>query len=106
MKRPRRSALLLAALLMAASLVGAAREGSAGPAGGRLMLPGDPRPTPEMGGPEMPPDPRSLVSCRVWLSSVLLVRGLQADLTFLVGTQRIAPRIRCLRYAPRSASKP
>ena len=106
MKQPRRWAVVLAALLMAASLIFAPREGSAGPAGGRSILPGEPRPTPEMGGPEMPPDPGPLVSCRVWLSSVLLARGLQVDLVVVVEAPKSPSGTRLARCTPRPAAKP
>jgi hypothetical protein len=76
MKQPRRWAVLLTVLVMAASLVFAPRKGSAGPAGGRTIMPGDPRPTPELGEPDTPSGPGGVVIRRPWLYSVLLAKGL------------------------------
>jgi hypothetical protein len=101
-KQPRRWVVVLAALLMAASLVLAPREGSAGSAGPELML-GDPRPTVELGGPETPPDPGSLVFRRVWLWSVLIARGLQVDLTIVVEAPGPTSSTQVARCAPRTA---
>jgi hypothetical protein len=56
MKRLHRWAALVIALLIAAGPVFAPREGRAGPARGQY-LPGDPRPTAEMGEPEVPVGP-------------------------------------------------
>ncbi len=54
MRQPRRWAAFPIALLMAASLVFAPQEGRAGPAGSRIMLPGDP---PMLTDPDVPTNP-------------------------------------------------
>lgn len=104
MKQPRRWVVMLAALLMAASLVFAPREGSAGPAGPEI-LPGDPRPPVELGVPETPPDAMPMITYRVWISSVLLARGLPADLAGLVGPQTRPPGSQPVRCARRTAAR-
>ena len=96
---------MVIALLIAAGPVFAPREGRAGPARGQY-LPGDPRPTQEMGGPEVPPLPGPLVSCRVWLSSVLLARGLQVNLAIMVGAPKRSSDTRLVRYALRTVVNP
>ena len=60
MKQRRCWTVWLMVLLMAASLVIAPREGSAGPAGGRTILPGDP-PQPEISDPEVPIHPAPMM---------------------------------------------
>jgi hypothetical protein len=99
MKQPRRWAMPLVALLVVASLVCAPREGSA-----RLMerrlLPGDPRPTQEMGTPDVPPIPGPLASCRVWLSSAVLARGFRVDLAMVSRAPKRPSNARLARYAP------
>jgi hypothetical protein len=104
-KQPRRWAIVLTALLMAASLVLAPRRGSAGPAGPELIL-GDPRPTVELGVPEIPPNARPRVTCRIWLSSVLLAKGLQVDFIIAVETPNCRSGARFVRFAPRTAARP
>jgi hypothetical protein len=102
MRQPRRWAVALTVLLMAASLVFAPREGSAGPAGGRTIMPGDPRPTPELGGPETPPGTSApSVVRKVLLSSVFLAKGLQFDWVRLIGVQKSMPVTRNVRSARR-----
>jgi hypothetical protein len=105
MKQPRRRAVLLAALLMAVSLGIVPREGSTRTVGPQI-LPGDPCPTPEMGPPETPPDGGLLVSCRVWLSSALLTRGLQVNLAIVVGVPKRPSDTQLLRSASRAAVNP
>jgi hypothetical protein len=106
MKQPRRWAVLLTALLMAASLVFAPREGSAGAAGGRTIMPGDPRPTPELGTPETPPDTAPVLVYRTWLSAALLSRGICVDIKIPAGhlTRSSSPRL--VRITLRRSAKP
>ena len=97
MKQSRPRATALAALLVAVSLVCATQDGGAKPL--PRLVPADPRPTQEMGEPETPPDTGPRVSFRVWLSSVLLAKGVQADLAIALGVSRrpgdtlLAPRV-------------
>jgi hypothetical protein len=105
MKQRRCGVVSLVALLMIASLAHAPCEGSTRLVD-RQLLPGDPRPTQEMGSPNTPPDPRPLVSCRVWLSSALLARGFRVDLTIVIAVQNPPAGIRRLRYAPRVTVNP
>jgi len=105
MKDLRRWAMTLAALLMAVSLAYAPCEGSTRPVGPEI-LPGDPRPTQEMGDPDVPTLPGPLVSCRVWLSSALLARGLQVDLAMVSRAPKRSSDTRLVRYAPRVAVNP
>jgi len=105
MKQPRRWAVALAALLMAVSLVCASRDGNARAVEPRL-LPGDPRPTQEMGPPDTPPDGGRLISCRVWLSSVLLARGFQVELAMVARTPERSSDTRLVRFAPRVTVSP
>jgi hypothetical protein len=104
MKQPRRWAMPLVALLMAASLAYAPCEGSTRPI--PRLVSGDPRPTQEMGGPNTPPDPRSLVSCRVWFSSAMLARGFQVDFAIVVGAQKRPAGSQIVRFAPRVTANP
>ena len=105
MKRPRRWAMPLAAVLMAASLVCTPRQGNARLVEPRLV-PGDPRPSQEMDGPDVPPLPGPAASCRVWLSSALLARGLQVDLAMVSRAPKRSSDTRLVRYAPRVAVNP
>jgi hypothetical protein len=79
MRQPRSWAVALTVLLMTASLVFAPREGSAGPAGGRTIMPGEPRPTQELGEPEVPPLGAYRVVYRLLDSVVLVVRTMRID---------------------------
>jgi hypothetical protein len=105
MNQPRRWAMPLAALLMTASLVCAPREGSARLVEPRLV-PGDPLPTQEMGGPDVPPNPGPLMSLRVGLSSALLARGLQVDLAMEARAPKRSLDARLVRFAPRVTANP
>ena len=106
MKQPRRWAVALTVLCVAASLVLAPREGSAGPAGGRTIMPGDPRPTPELGGPELPPGTSGpSVIRQVWLYSVLLANGLQVDWVALIEIQKNASDTRDVRSTRRPPAR-
>lgn len=80
MNRSCRWAVVLAALLMAASLVFAPREGRAGPAGGRSILPGEPRPTPEMGEPDVPTTPGPCRGNQTPMSVLLIAKTGRLDL--------------------------
>jgi hypothetical protein len=104
MKQPRRWAMTLAVLLMAASLASEPCEGSTRAM--RRLVSGDPRPTQEMDGPDVPVDPGPLVSCRVWLSSALLARGVQVDLAMVSRAPKRSSDTRLVRSAPRVAVDP
>ena len=88
MKRPRHWKVALASLLMAASLVCAPLEGSA-KALLPQFLPGDPRPTQEMDGPDVPPLPGTAISGRVLISTVLVALGIQPDVATAVMAARL-----------------
>jgi hypothetical protein len=79
MKRLHRWAALVIALLIAAGPVFAPREGRAGPARGQY-LPGDPRPTAEMGEPEVPPTPCPSRGNQVPMPVLLIARTGRLDL--------------------------
>jgi hypothetical protein len=92
----------VAALLVVVILGTAPQDGIARSVKGQY-LPGDPRPTPEMGPPEVPPLPGPLLTCRVLLSSVLLARGFQVDLAITVGAPGVPAGTWSVRCAPRVA---
>ena len=105
MKDLRRWGVALAALLMAVSLVCAPREGSARSVEPRI-LPGDPRPTQEMGEPDIPPNTGPLTSYRVWLPSVLLARGIRVDVAMVLGVPRCPAGTRLARCTLRPVARP
>jgi len=105
MKDLRRWAMTLAALLMAVSLAYAPCEGSTRPVGPEI-LPGDPRPTQEMDGPDVPPNPGPLAFCRVWLPSILIVRGIQVDVAIVLGIPKCSAGTRLARCTLRQAARP
>jgi hypothetical protein len=104
MKNLRRGAIPLAALLTIVSLVCATREGSAGPAERKLVR-RDPPLAPEMNGPDIPPLPGPMISCRMWLTSALLGRGIGIELTSGIRAPKRHSDARLPRYAPRLAVK-
>jgi hypothetical protein len=105
MKQRRCGVVSLVALLMIASLAHAPCEGSTRLVD-RQLLPGDPRPTQEMGSPDTPPHPGPRASCRVWLSSILLARGIRVDVAMVRGIPKCPAGARSARCTLRPTVRP
>jgi len=105
MKDLRRWAIPLAALLIFVSLACAPRAGSAGPVEREFVRRAPPL-APEMNGPDIPPLPGPMISCRVWFMSALLGRGVNVELATCIRAPRHLPNARPARYAQRVAVKP
>jgi hypothetical protein len=105
MKQPRRWVALLTTLIMTVSLVSAPPEGSARSVGPQ-PLPGDPRPTQEMGAPDIPPSSGRLTSWRVSLPAVLLAIGIQVDVAVVLGVTMCSAVTRPLACTLRPAARP